>query len=240
MKRILGFNVDHIATLRNARNEGYPDLIDLAKKSITFGAKQITAHLREDRRHIRDEDIINLKNQVNAPLNMEMALTEEMIEISTKKVLPYSVCLVPEKRNEITTEGGLNLIPIYNELKQAIELFNKHNIKVSLFIDAQEDQIKAAIDLKPNSIEINTGTYCNLAYEFQLEEALKIKQFAQQVHSKNIAVHAGHGLNLNNIKHIADISEIVEFNIGHFIVSRAVEVGLKQSIEDMCKAINRQ
>jgi pyridoxine 5-phosphate synthase len=239
MKRILGFNVDHIATLRNARGECYPDLIDLAKKSIIFGAKQITAHLREDRRHIKDEDIISLKKYVDAPINMEMALTDEMIDIATKKVLPYSVCLVPEKRHELTTEGGLNLIPIYNELKQKIELFNKHNIKVSLFIDAQSEQIERAIDLAPYSIEINTGTYCNLTSDMQSRESLKIQQFAKKVHANGIKVNAGHGLNLANIKLIADIEEIVEFNIGHFIVSKAIEVGLQKSIEDICKAIDR-
>ncbi len=239
MKRVLGFNVDHIATLRNARDEGYPNLIDLAKKSISYGANQITAHLREDRRHIRDDDIINLKKYVNAPLNMEMAVTEEMIEIATKKVLPYSVCLVPEKRNEITTEGGLNLITIYNKLEKTIKEFHKCNIKVSLFIDATDDQIQCAINLKPDSIEINTGTYCNLDSSLQLEESLKIKRYVEKVHNYNIFVNAGHGLNLDNIKNIADIDEIVEFNIGHFIISRAVDVGLQKSIQDVLSSIKR-
>lgn len=239
MKRILGFNVDHIATLRNARNEGYPDLIELAKKSITYGANQITAHLREDRRHIKDEDIINLKKHINAPLNMEMALTDEMIEISTKKVLPHSVCLVPEKRNEVTTEGGLNVVSVYNKLEQAMAIFAKHNINVSLFIDAQKDQIEASIALKPYSIEINTGTYCNLPLLSQKDEAIRIHELIKRPHSENIKIHAGHGLNLDNIKHIADIPEIVEFNIGHFIISRAVDVGLKKSIQDMLESIIR-
>ncbi|MDR0484520.1 MAG: pyridoxine 5'-phosphate synthase [Alphaproteobacteria bacterium] len=240
MKRILGFNVDHIATLRNARGEGFPNLIDLAQKSITYGADQITAHLREDRRHIKDEDIINLKKYINKPLNMEMALTNEMIEIATKKVIPHSVCLVPEKREEITTEGGLNLIPIYNELEQAIELFHKHNIKVSLFIDIAEEQINAAINLKPDSIEINTGIYSNLPVDSQYEESLKIKQQAQKVFKQNIAVHAGHGLNLANLKHISNIAEVREFNIGHFIIGYALEFGLKKAIEDIKKSINNE
>ncbi|MDR2008443.1 MAG: pyridoxine 5'-phosphate synthase [Alphaproteobacteria bacterium] len=240
MKRILGFNVDHIATLRNARNEGFPDLIDLAKKSITYGADQITAHLREDRRHIRDEDIINLKKHVNAPLNMEMALTAEMIEISTQKVLPHSVCLVPEKRAEITTEGGLNLLPIYDELSLAIQLFHQKGIKVSLFIDAVDEQTSAAIDLKPDAIEINTGVYCNLPANKQQEEALRIEIQAKKVFNAGIAVHAGHGLNLANIKHIANIKEIVEFNIGHFIIGYAIEFGLQKAIADMKASLTHE
>ncbi|MCL2566805.1 MAG: pyridoxine 5'-phosphate synthase [Alphaproteobacteria bacterium] len=238
MKRILGFNVDHIATLRNARNEGFPDLIDLAKKSIAYGADQITAHLREDRRHIRDDDIMDLKKYINKPLNMEMALTAEMIEISTQKVIPHSVCLVPEKRQEITTEGGLNLLPIYNDLENAIKLFHKYGIRVSLFIDAAIEQINAAIDLKPDAIEINTGVYCNLPYHMQHEESLRIQQEAKKVFNSGIAVHAGHGLNLANIKHIAEIKEIEEFNIGHFIIGYALEFGLKKAIVDITAAIN--
>ncbi len=239
MSFILGFNVDHIATLRNARGEGFPDIIQLANIAKTAGADQITAHLREDRRHIKDKDLEDLKSKVGLPLNMEMAVTDEMLDIAIK-IKPYSVCLVPEKRQELTTEGGLNVLDNYNKIKNLIKSCKKHNIKVSAFIDPFEDALSACVDLQVDSIEINTGRYVNLVNPEEIEQELsRIFNITTKANQKNIKVHAGHGLNLANIKPIAAIKNIVEFNIGHFIISKALYVGLAQSIKDIKTAISK-
>lgn len=233
---ILGINIDHIATLRNARSEGYPNLLDLALIAVDAGANQITAHLREDRRHIKDDDITSLKANLPVPLNMEMALTEEMVTIALK-TKPYAVCLVPEKRNEITTEGGLDLITNAKRLKVIIPKLQNAGIKVSLFIDSMKEQLDAAYELKCNSIEINTGAYANASGNNIELEITKIQKIAQNAKLYGLGVHAGHGLNFKNIPPIAKIPEITEFNIGHFLVSYALFVGFKNSVSEMCKII---
>ena len=233
MKKILGINVDHIATLRNARNENYPNLIDLTNIIINAGADQITAHLREDRRHIKDKDIIDLKNNITVPLNMEMATTKEMLNIALQ-IKPYSVCLVPEKRKEITTEGGLNLTKYYNHLCEYIKPLQNNGIKVIAFIDPNINHLEKALELKVDGIEINTGKYSSVTdIILQKKELLKINNIAQISYKNSLRVQAGHGLNLANIIEILKISEIVEFNIGHFIVSYALQVGLKESVKQM-------
>ncbi|MGV3278402.1 pyridoxine 5'-phosphate synthase [Rickettsiales bacterium LUAb2] len=233
----LGFNIDHVATLRNARNEGYPNLIVAAEVAKNAGAHQITAHLREDRRHIKDQDIIDLKTKVQLPLNMEMATTDEMLKIALE-VKPYSVCLVPEKREELTTEGGLDVANLLLDLQPKIDLLNNAKIKPVLFIDANPKQVEAAIKLGAFGVEFNTGTYANLAGKLQEEEANNIAKMAKIATDNKLEAHAGHGLNYDNVINIAKISAINELNIGHFLVSNAIFIGLSQSIQKMLEIIN--
>lgn len=233
----LGFNVDHIATLRNARSEGYPNLIDVAKLAIKAGANQITAHLREDRRHIKDADMFDLKKEIDVDLNMEMALTEEMVDIAVK-LKPYSVCIVPEKRQEITTEGGLNVKQNLSLLQSLLPRLNQAKIKVHLFLDAELSQIEEAFKLPIEGVEINTGKYSNLKSNTQ-EELENIQKASTIIYSNNLSVHAGHGLNYDNIVHILKIKEITEFNIGHFLVSNSLFVGVEKSISKMINIINQ-
>lgn len=237
MKYTLGFNVDHIATIRNARGENYPSLLDLTKMAIDAGAKQITAHLREDRRHIKDDDIWLLKNNISVPLNMEMAVTDEMVNIACK-VRPDWVCLVPENRNEITTEGGLNIQSEYHRIKNIMPALKASGIKISLFIDPIVDHIVLAYDLGVDAIEINTGKYSNVSFLEKPIEASNIAEKAFLAKSMGLNVHAGHGLNIQNIHHISQIKEITEFNIGHFLISYALFVGLKTSISRMISKID--
>ncbi|MFL1781143.1 Pyridoxine 5'-phosphate synthase [Candidatus Hepatincolaceae symbiont of Richtersius coronifer] len=239
MNFILGVNIDHIATLRNARNEGHPDLITMALLAQESGSHQIVAHLREDRRHIKDKDLYDLKTHLKIPLNMEMAITDEMLEIALK-VKPYTVCLVPEKRQELTTEGGLDVVKHYNTLENKIRQLQQANIKVSLFIDANLEQIQACTNLKVNAVEINTGVYCNLTEENKTFEINKIKEISAYGVANNLKIHAGHGLTTANIGEIAVIKDIIEFNIGYFIISRALSIGLKAAIQEILQAIQIQ
>lgn len=246
MQTKFGFNIDHIATLRNARGEGYPNLLKIAKEAITAGANQITAHLREDRRHIKDKDIFDLKEQISVDLNMEMAVTSEMTNIACK-VKPHAVCLVPEKREELTTEGGLNVCKLKNNLISKIELLKSNSIKVVLFIDADIKQVEQSLRLPIDAVEFNTGRYAN--YFAKLEESQivqnsynkeldKIISMSKLVTKSRLEAHAGHGLNYSNVTNIAKIKEIKEFNIGHFLISEAVSIGLSNSIKKMLRLIN--
>lgn len=235
MSFILGFNIDHIATLRNARAEGYPDILELANIAIKAGANQITAHLREDRRHIKDSDIYDLKNNLKVPLNMEIAVTEEMQDIALK-VKPHSVCLVPEKREEITTEGGLNLHHNLAAIKHTTEILLHNNIKVSLFVDPLIETIPLIEKIGPTAIEINTGNYANNSSNEPIIENIRL--FANNIKNNlKISVHAGHGLNFTNIHNIAAIKTITEFNIGHFLVGHALKSGLNETIKQMINLI---
>ena len=236
MSFIFGFNVDHVATLRNARGEGYPNVIEIANMAKDAGVNQITAHLREDRRHIKDEDIKEIKKMVNLPLNLEMATTDEMLNIALK-TLPTSVCLVPEKREEITTEGGLNVLGCYQWLQNSIPILQNSGIKVDIFIDCDIKNINACLDLGVDGIEINTGKYANAIGDNKNKEIQDIIKTAQYAKSNNISVHAGHGLNLDNIDKIAQIKEITEFNIGHFLIGYAIKYGIHKSIQDMYNLI---
>ena len=238
----LGVNIDHVATIRNARGGFHPDPLLAAQIAEQSGADGITAHLREDRRHISDLDIKRISEKVKLPLNLEMAPTEEMLNIAIKH-RPHACCLVPEKRQEITTEGGLNLKTNFEIVQKITRKLKLMKIKVSLFIESDMNQIKLAKDLDADIIELHTGAYGNLfssgeerAWKRELD---KLKKGANLAESKGLEVHAGHGLNINNVKSIASIQEIRELNIGHFLIGEAIFSGLKESILQMKMAINK-
>ncbi len=234
----LGVNIDHIATLRNARGDGFPNILNAALVCKEAGANSITAHLREDRRHIKDEDIKILKQHAGLPLNLEMAATEEMLKIACN-IKPTYVCLVPEKREELTTEGGLNVALQQSYLQGYVKELQKHGISVSLFVEPSLKQLEACLKCNTNSIEIHTGTYANTLENNQNQELDKIKKIAKEAFANNIGVHAGHGLNYNNVQNIALIKEISELNIGFAIVAKSIFIGLKQAVEDMKTLIHK-
>ncbi|MFT6076979.1 MAG: pyridoxine 5-phosphate synthase [Myxococcota bacterium] len=232
----LGVNIDHIATLRNARGGDFPCPVLGAKLAKKYGANGITAHLREDRRHIQDEDISRLRKEVKLPLNFEMAATDEMVEIALK-VNPNAVCLVPEKREELTTEGGLNVAGNKENLSRVIEKLRAAGIRTSLFVDPNLSQILASKQVGADIIEIHTGKYCLLLGSKKSAEFKEIKEAAIYADELGLEVHAGHGLDFKTAAQIAKIPQIVELNIGHFLVGEAVFVGLEKAIEKMKKAI---
>ena len=230
----LGINIDHVATIRNARGGVHPDPVKAAKIAANAGADGITAHLREDRRHISDKDIKNLKKSIELPLNLEIAPTEEMLNIALE-ARPERVCLVPEKRLEITTEGGLEIVKLKDKNKYIIQNIikecNNCNIDVSLFIDPDINQIISAIDLGVNIIELHTGEYCNSSNP--IDELIRIEKATKFANNNNIEVHAGHGLNFNNVIDIANIKYIKELNIGHFIIGESIFMGLESAVKKM-------
>jgi pyridoxine 5-phosphate synthase len=232
----LGVNIDHIATIRNARGGIHPDPIDGAILAQKSGAEGITIHLREDRRHIRDEDLLRLKKHIKLPINLEMAATDEMLEIAIK-TKPNAVCIVPEKRQEVTTEGGLDLIKNQKNLERIIKKIRQHKIRVSLFIDADFEQIAMAKKLQADIIEIHTGEFCNLIGRAQNNEFIKIEKCVEYASSLGLECHAGHGLNYKTAKKIAKIPQIYELNIGHFIIGEAIFQGLDKVIKKMKKTI---
>jgi len=238
----LGVNVDHVATIRNARGGRHPDPVRAAKLAIAAGADGITAHLREDRRHIRDEDIARLKAEIDKPLNFEMAATDEMVTIavSTK---PHAACLVPEKRTERTTEGGLDVVRNTTQLAPAVAELKKNGIRVSLFIGAATEQIEAAARIGAPVVELHTGAWCDAVMEGRRQEAEAewhlIRAGAARAKSLGLEVHAGHGLDYGTAEHIATLPEIIELNIGHFLVGEAVFEGLDQAIRAMRDAMDR-
>jgi len=239
MKKRLGVNIDHVATIRNARGEFYPDPLKAALIAEKSGAHSITIHLREDRRHIREYDLKFIKKRIKIPLNLEMAPTLEMLRIA-KRYSPESVCIVPEKRQEITTEGGLDLKKNINVLKKIIFELKKSNIIVSLFIEPKIQDVKIAKFLMADCIEIHTGKFSKLVnskkkYYNEFKNIKKIALFAQQI---NLKVHAGHGLTYKSALLISKIKYITEFNIGHFIISESLFIGLKKSIKNFLKIIN--
>ncbi len=237
----LGINIDHVATLRNARGGEHPCPVRAALLAMEAGADGITAHLREDRRHIRDRDIERLKNEVNLPLNLEMAMTGKMLAIALK-VKPHAVCLVPEKREELTTEGGLDAARFEKSLKPFVQKLQNNGSRVSLFIDPHPEQIDAAQRIGARAVELHTGGYAQLAVgSWQLAETnnplltanRQLLTAAKLASQHGLEVHAGHGLNYDNVGPIAAIPEIVELNIGHFLVGEAVFVGLAEAIQKM-------
>ena len=234
----LGVNIDHIATIRNARGGSHPDPIDGAILAQKNGADGITIHLREDRRHIRDEDLLRLKKHIKLPINLEIAGTEEMLKIAIK-TKPHAVCIVPEKRQEITTEGGLDLIKNQQNLAKIIKKIRQHKIRVSLFIDADFKQIDMAKKLQADIIEIHTGEFCNLIGVEQNREFQKIKKCVEYASGLGLECHAGHGLNYQTAKKIAKIPQIYELNIGHFIIGEAIFEGLDKVIKKMKKILER-
>ena len=238
----LGVNIDHVATVRNARDGIHPDPIRAALIAEKAGADGITAHLREDRRHISDDDIANLSKKINIPLNLEMAATAEMLEIALKHN-PNAVCLVPEKREEKTTEGGLDLLKDFDFLKIYTQKIHNAGIRLSLFIDPDVEQIDAAHALKSPVIEFHTGSYCEA--DFHKDIALKETEY-QRLHNAclyaqkyNIEIHAGHGITFDTVTPIAQLPHIRELNIGHFIIGEAIFTGLENSILKMRDLINR-
>ncbi|QKM64133.1 pyridoxine 5'-phosphate synthase [Polynucleobacter tropicus] len=228
----LGINIDHVATLRNTRGTVYPDPIKAAQLAEDAGADLITLHLREDRRHIKDADLIALRPLIKTRMNLECAITPEMLDIACK-VKPHDVCLVPEKREEVTTEGGLDVLGKFELVKAATKQLQEAGIRVSLFIDPVEKQIQTAKDVGATVVELHTGRYADLFGAQQEAELLRIKKAAQFGNGIGLRVNAGHGLHEGNVMPIAGIAELSELNIGHAIVAEALFKGWQQAIKDM-------
>jgi pyridoxine 5-phosphate synthase len=238
----LGVNIDHVATIRNARGGRDPDPVRAAKLAIAAGADGITAHLREDRRHILDDDIARLKAEISKPLNFEMAATEEMLGIALK-TRPHAACLVPEKRSERTTEGGLDVAGQHNVLAPVVAKLGEAGIRVSLFIAAEPRQIEAASRIRVPVVEIHVGAWCEALAQHRRDMAEaewgRIREGARLAKSLGLEVHAGHGLDYASAETIAALPEIVELNIGHFLIGEAVFVSLPDAVKLMRDAMNR-
>ena len=228
----LGVNIDHVATLRQARGTNYPEPVHAALVAEQAGADGITVHLREDRRHIIDRDVYLLNQTISTRLNFEMAVTEEMLNIALD-LKPHFCCLVPEKREELTTEGGLDVAGQLDKIRAACQRLAEANILVSLFIDPDIDQIDAVLAAGAPYIELHTGRYAESSGEQQQQELARIQQAARYAHGKGLVVNAGHGLHYHNVQPIAAIPEMYELNIGHAIVARAVFSGLHAAVADM-------
>ncbi len=230
---LLGVNIDHVATLRQARGTKYPDLLQAAFVVEQAGADGITAHLREDRRHIQDKDIYLLKEMIHTRLNMEMAVTDEMIAIA-RDVKPAACCLVSEKREELTTEGGLDVASAPERMKKACHTLAEAGVEVSLFIDPEIEQIDAAINAGAPVIELHTGCYADaMNAEIQQSELNRIKLAAEYADNAGLQVNAGHGLHFHNVEAVCKLPQIVELNIGHSIISQALFFGLDQTVRDL-------
>lgn len=237
MAVLLGVNIDHVATLRQARGTTYPDPVQAALVCEQAGAEGITLHLREDRRHIQDDDVRRMRPLLTTHMNLEMAVTDEMVAFA-EEIKPQHVCLVPERRQEVTTEGGLDVVGQLEKVKSATQKLSNLGCEVSLFIDADLAQINAAIACGAPVIELHTGAYADAKTETaQQTELERIIQGAQYAASKGLIVNAGHGLNLKNVAKIAAIPQIHELNIGHAIIAESVFVGLAQAVKDMKQAI---
>ena len=234
----LGINIDHVATLRNARGTVYPDPLKAARLAEEAGADLITLHLREDRRHIKDTDLMALRPLIQTRMNLECAVTPEMINIACQ-IQPQDVCLVPEKREEVTTEGGLDVIGHFEVVKAATTQLKAAGIRVSLFIDPEERQIQAAKNVGATVVELHTGRYADLAGDQQKQELERIRKAAQFGKSIGMRVNAGHGLHEGNVIPVAAIAELSELNIGHAIVAEALFKGWQKAIMDM-KALMAQ
>lgn len=229
----LGVNIDHVATIREARKITYPDPVEAALVCQRSGADSIVCHLREDRRHIQDKDLLNLKKEVKVKLNLEMAVSNEIVKIALD-VKPDQATLVPEKRRELTTEGGLDILSEKNKVKEVVKKMQESGIKVSLFVDPDEGQIKASKEVGVGMIELHTGSYANAKNEKSLKKEYDIlRKSAELAKRMGLKVFAGHGLNYENTKPLTNIKEIEEYNIGHSIVARAVFVGLGNAVKEM-------
>ncbi|WP_375461334.1 pyridoxine 5'-phosphate synthase [uncultured Enterovirga sp.] len=238
----LGVNIDHVATLRNARGGFYPDPCRAAHEAIMAGADGITAHLREDRRHIRDEDVERLKRQILTPLNFEMAVTDEMVAIA-RRIRPHAACLVPEKREERTTEGGLDLGAGRERLEAVIASLAEAGIRVSLFVEPEAAAMEAAAALRADVVELHTGSYAEATLADDRErvarELARLFQAARHGASLGLEIHAGHGLTEENVGDVAAIPEVVELNIGHALIGASIFVGLADAVRAMRAAMDR-
>ena len=235
----LGINIDHVATLRNARGENYPEVTEAARIVEKSGADLVTVHVREDRRHINEKDLGDILNAINIPVNLEIGANFEMIKIA-KEYKPKCVCFVPEKRQEITTEGGLDVINNFDKLKNILRSFSNNNISIAIFIDPDKDQLIATQKLGVKTIELHTGSYANAFIkknnvELELKKITESATFARKL---GLNCHAGHGLTYNNVSSIVSINDIVELNIGHFIIANSIFEGLENSILKMRKIIS--
>ena len=228
----LGVNIDHVATIRNARGGDHPDPVRAAFAAAAAGADGITAHLREDRRHIRDDDIHRLMDALNIPLNLEMAATEEMLEIALRH-RPHAACIVPEKREERTTEGGLDAAGQHNHLAYYVDKLGQANIRVSLFIEPTEEQVSAAVRLGAPVVEFHTGRYAHVEGDERATELKRIADAAALAVKNGIEPHAGHGLTFDNVVPVAAIPQVAELNIGHFLIGEAIFTGLNASVRRM-------
>ena len=238
----LGVNIDHVATVRNARGSAYPDPVRAALIAQEAGADGITAHLREDRRHIVDQDITSIIKTIDIPLNFEMAATDEMKKIALAHE-PHAVCIVPEKREERTTEGGLDVVKDENKLAHFITPLREKGCRISIFIAADDKQIKAASRIGAQVVELHTGAYCDLHYDKRFEERdaelSRLKDMASLAHSLGLEVHAGHGLTYETVVPIAELPEVVELNIGHFLIGESMFTGLKDAIFKMRELMDK-
>ncbi|MEA1833039.1 pyridoxine 5'-phosphate synthase [Methylobacterium durans] len=238
----LGVNIDHVATVRNARGGAYPDPVRAARLAVEAGADGITAHLREDRRHIRDADMDALKEILTVPLNYEMAATDEMIGIALR-IRPHAACLVPEKREERTTEGGLDIIGAREHLKPRVKALSEAGIRVSLFVEPDERVMEAARVLGAPVVELHTGSYCEAVIAGETErvahELSRIARAAEYGAAIGLEIHAGHGLTVDSVGPIARLPQLAELNIGHAIIAEAIFVGLPQAVRDMRAAMDR-
>ena len=234
----LGVNVDHVATVRQARRAEVPDPVAAALLAEKAGADGITVHLREDRRHIQERDVERLREQAATKINLEMAVTPAMVAYA-EKIRPHDACFVPEKREELTTEGGLDVVAHKIKVKDAVKKLQDRGIQVSLFIDPAQTQIETAKEVGADAIEIHTGAYCNVAMAARQRELAAIADAAALARRLGLEVHAGHGLDYGNVLPIAKIPEIVELNIGHSIIARAVIVGISQAVTEMKELLNR-
>lgn len=237
----LGVNIDHIATIRELRKTTYPDLLEAAQSAIAGGADHITLHLREDRRHIQDGDVVRLRKELPVPLNLEMSVAEEIVQVACR-IKPDIATLVPERRQELTTEGGLDILGQETVLSNVIARLRHAGIEVSLFVDPNEEHVRASRELGAKMIELHTGRYCTSADGQDLRSELQKLQHAAKVGREiGLCIAAGHGLHYDNVSPLRrEIPEIVEYNIGHAIVARAVLVGLEKAVGEMKRKLEEQ
>jgi len=233
----LGVNIDHVATIRNARGGRHPDPVEAAKLAVRAGADGITAHLREDRRHISDNDITRLCNEVDKPLNFEMAATDEMLEIALGHT-PHAACIVPEKREERTTEGGLDVVSGHNRLRPYIDMLGTAGIRVSVFIEPDLGQLDGAKAVGAPVVELHVGAYCDATGAEQERQLARIVAAAAHAEKIGLECHAGHGLTFDTVAQVAVIPTIAELNIGHFLIGEAIFIGLEESIRSMRKLMD--
>lgn len=234
----LGVNVDHVATVRQARRAEHPDPVEAALLAEKAGADGITVHLREDRRHIQERDVEELRSKIKTKINLEMAVTPAMVAFA-ERLRPADACFVPEKREELTTEGGLDAVAHEAKVTEAVKTLQSCGVHVSLFIDPVKEQIECAKRTGAHAIEIHTGTYCNACPSTREDERAAIVNAASLAANLGLEVHAGHGLDYENVLPVAQISQIVELNIGHSIIARAVMVGIEQAVREMKELLTR-